>query len=130
MAVGPLGEIRALSAVAISMSLVQTPSAISEITNTPSSPAQAKRASFYRPELDCLRFFAFLAVFVHHSIPRATEFYQAHHLPTALSNVAYAGAFGVDLFFCLSAYLITELLLREKRQVGHLNVRAFYVRRT
>ena len=85
--------------------------------------------SFYRPELDCLRFFAFLAVFVHHTMPRQIDFYIAHHLPTALSNVAYAGSFGVDLFFCLSAFLITELLLREKEEVGYLNVKAFYIRR-
>ena len=90
---------------------------------------KAKKSYFYRPELDCLRFFAFMAVFVHHTMPRTMEFYSDHHLPTALSNVANAGAFGVDLFFCLSAYLITELLLREKEEVGHLNVKAFYIRR-
>lgn len=95
----------------------------------PAIVPQAKKSSFYRPELDCLRFFAFLAVFVHHTMPRSSEFYLAHRLPTALSNVGYAGAFGVDLFFCLSAYLITELLLREKEQVGHLNVKSFYIRR-
>jgi peptidoglycan/LPS O-acetylase OafA/YrhL len=70
-----------------------------------------------------------MAVFVHHTLPKTPDFYQAHHLPTFLANVSYAGAFGVDLFFCLSAYLITELLLREKDQVGHLNVKAFYIRR-
>jgi peptidoglycan/LPS O-acetylase OafA/YrhL len=89
----------------------------------------AKETSFYRPELDCLRFFAFLAVFVHHTLPKTADFYQAHHLPTFLANVPYAGAYGVDLFFCLSAYLITELLLREKDQAGHLDVKAFYIRR-
>src|SRR5260370_19912385 len=41
----------------------------------------------------------------------------------------YAGVFGVDLFFVLSAYLITELLLREKEQCGALDVRGFYLRR-
>ena len=40
-----------------------------------------------------------------------------------------AGVFGVDLFFVLSAYLITELLLREKSEFGTLDVRAFYMRR-
>jgi peptidoglycan/LPS O-acetylase OafA/YrhL len=92
-------------------------------------PSLAKKSSFYRPELDCLRFFAFMAVFVHHSMPRDTQFYVSRGLPTVFSNVSYAGAFGVDIFFCLSAYLITELLLREKDQVGHLNVKSFYIRR-
>lgn len=43
-----------------------------------------------------------------------------------LSNI---GGFGVDLFFTLSAYLITELLMREKERFGRLDVRAFYARR-
>jgi peptidoglycan/LPS O-acetylase OafA/YrhL len=40
-----------------------------------------------------------------------------------------AGEFGVDLFFTLSAFLITELLTREKLQFGRIDVRSFYVRR-
>lgn len=84
---------------------------------------------FYRPELDCLRFFAFLGVFVHHTIPKEPAFFRAHGLPVFLSNFGYAGAFGVDLFFCLSAYLITELLLRERESTGHLDIKAFYTRR-
>jgi peptidoglycan/LPS O-acetylase OafA/YrhL len=111
------------------MSLAQTSSPTNILPVEMVVLAKAKNPSFYRPELDCLRFFAFLAVFVHHTIPKTADFYLAHHLPTMLANVAYAGAFGVDLFFCLSAYLITELLLREKDQVGHLNVKAFYIRR-
>ncbi|MGO9864962.1 MAG: acyltransferase family protein [Terriglobales bacterium] len=39
------------------------------------------------------------------------------------------GRFGVNLFFLLSAYLITELLLREKEQFGAVHLKSFYVRR-
>ncbi len=46
-----------------------------------------------------------------------------------LAAIARAGALGVDLFFALSSYLITELLLREHRVTGSLNIRAFYARR-
>ncbi len=35
----------------------------------------------------------------------------------------------MDLFFALSSYLITELLVREHRSTGTLNIRAFYSRR-
>jgi len=35
----------------------------------------------------------------------------------------------VDLFFALSAYLITSLLLRERSATGRLDLRGFYVRR-
>jgi len=88
---------------------------------------------FYRPELDGLRFFAFLAVFICHTIPDKAPFYLAHgfsaSLAHVLSSVSTACRSGVDLFFLLSAYLITELLLREKAQTGRLRVGWFYLRR-
>jgi peptidoglycan/LPS O-acetylase OafA/YrhL len=86
---------------------------------------------FYRPELDCLRFFAFFAVFVHHTVPHEADYYAARHIPlgTFVASAARAGSFGVDLFFLLSAYLITELLFREKEQFGAVHLRSFYVRR-
>jgi peptidoglycan/LPS O-acetylase OafA/YrhL len=47
-------------------------------------------------------------------------------LAAATSN---AGAFGVDLFFLLSSYLITSLLLRERQATGRIDLRSFYARR-
>jgi peptidoglycan/LPS O-acetylase OafA/YrhL len=52
-----------------------------------------------------------------------------HQLYTLFFSSCLAGAYGVDLFFVLSAYLITELLLREKEEQGVLDVRSFYIRR-
>ena len=89
--------------------------------------------SFYRLELDVLRFGAFLLVFIHHGFPLTTAEYVGWGVPTTLAALlaagARAGALGVDLFFALSAYLITELLLREQRSQGHFDIRAFYIRR-
>ena len=92
---------------------------------------------FYRPELDVLRFFAFLGVFFYHLKPRSVppELLRYTVMPLVstfirLGNDALgAGNFGVDLFFVLSSYLITELLVREKAKRGFLDVKAFYVRR-
>jgi hypothetical protein len=81
------------------MNLAQAAPAIGDTAPGADASAQSTKVSFYRPELDCM------AVFVHHTMPRTVKFYAAHHLPTALSNVAYAGAFGVDLFFFPSATL-------------------------
>jgi peptidoglycan/LPS O-acetylase OafA/YrhL len=96
------------------------------------SAAARRKESFYRPELDVLRFFAFLAVFLYH-FTRPIELYVQHGVPrvvAALGNgLIQGGVFGVDLFFVLSAYLITELLLREKDECGSLDVRGFYLRR-
>src|SRR5690242_17975169 len=101
------------------------------IPSAATSPARAER--FYRPELDALRFFAFLGVFIFHAAPRTMDFYAAAGLPAWLSRLLIstfgAGAYGVDLFFALSAYLITGLLLRERAATGALDLRGFYVRR-
>lgn len=89
--------------------------------------------AFYRPELDTLRFFAFLAVFMFHAACQPASYFAERGIPLTiarvLSRVTNAGSRGVDLFFVLSAYLITELLLQEKRKRGFLDVKAFYIRR-
>ena len=87
----------------------------------------------YHPELDVLRFVAFLAVFMHHALSRDAGLYIRNGLSPAatqwLLTAKEAGAFGLDLFFALSAYLITELLLREHANRGTFSVSAFYIRR-
>jgi peptidoglycan/LPS O-acetylase OafA/YrhL len=40
------------------------------------------------------------------------------------------GGFGVTIFFFLSGYLITTLMVRERAETGDLNLKAFYLRRT
>lgn len=66
--------------------------------------------------LDGLRAIAILLVFTAH--PREA-WWQALHGPT-----------GVTLFFVLSGFLITTLLLREEARYGRVNFASFYVRRT
>jgi len=86
---------------------------------------------FYRPELDALRFLAFFLVFSQHAFV-ASLIDRVSTLPRiqqVFSWIALGGRFGVNLFFILSAYLITELLLREKSISGTVDVRGFYVRR-
>ena len=63
------------------------------------------------PRLDGLRAFAFIAVFLNHSI----------HLPMAWV--------GVDLFFVLSGFLITTILLRDQALPIHSFLGKFYARR-
>jgi peptidoglycan/LPS O-acetylase OafA/YrhL len=87
----------------------------------------------YHPELDVLRFAAFFAVFLHHALPRDANLYISSGFSPAVTQwllaVKEAGAYGVDLFFVLSSYLITEILLREYASRGTFSVSAFYVRR-
>lgn len=92
-----------------------------------------RQGPFYRPELDCLRFFAFLFVFVSHAFAIEIGYYTHLGMPHAaalwLSKAIAVGGFGVALFFVLSSYLITELLIREHSRTGRLDVKSFYIRR-
>ena len=89
-------------------------------------PSSRNIDRYYRPELDVLRFFAFLIVFVVHRMDflpiDPTRHYWAY-------NLCLLGDFGVPVFFLLSAFLITELLMREGDQVGTIDLFAFYSRR-
>lgn len=97
------------------------------------NPARISGGYFYHPELDILRFFAFFAVFLHHALPRQASSYIDAGVPAAVTQwvlaAKTAGAFGVDLFFALSAFLITELLRREYENRGTFGLGPFYVRR-
>ena len=69
----------------------------------------------YMPGLDGLRAIAVLAVFVYH-------FHNGGGwLP--------GGFLGVDVFFVISGYLITSLLLSEFRKEGRVDLVAFWLRR-
>jgi peptidoglycan/LPS O-acetylase OafA/YrhL len=75
----------------------------------------------YYPALDGLRFLAFAIVFIHHH-----ELFK--HIPY-LTSLHKNGWIGVDLFFILSAFLFTRLLIEEYRKTGTINYRKFYIRR-
>ena len=94
-------------------------------------PRASGSGRFYRPELDGLRFYAFLGVFVCHTLPLESTFYRDLHLPVPWfwAAVVRSGAAGVDLFFVLSAFLITSLLFREREERGEISLRLFYLRR-
>jgi peptidoglycan/LPS O-acetylase OafA/YrhL len=96
----------------------------------PIATAQSQRR-FYQPELDGLRFYAFLGVFVCHTLPVEDKFYSGLGVPWPWlwGPVIRSGSAGVDLFFVLSAFLITSLLLRERQQTGGISLRQFYIRR-
>lgn len=81
----------------------------------------------YFPNLNGLRFVAALAVIVHHSEQLKAMF----GLPSVWGRspvVFMLGQLGVILFFVLSGFLITYLLLEEERR-GVIQVGRFYLRR-
>jgi hypothetical protein len=85
---------------------------------------------FYRPELDALRFLAFSLAFLFHTATSITgQMYAAGIITAFVALVSKGGSYGVDLFFLLSAYLITELLMREKARNGSIITPDFYASR-
>ena len=78
------------------------------------------------PGLNGVRFIAALLVIIDH-----TELFKSYlGLPTLWGNSysSYLGAFGVSIFFVLSGFLITYLLLVEKKE-GSIQIKLFYLRR-
>ena len=71
---------------------------------------QSSNHSAYRPDIDGLRAIAVLAVVAFHA------------------GWLKGGFLGVDIFFVISGYLITSIILRELRE-GHFSFRRFYERR-
>jgi len=80
--------------------------------------------------LDGLRFLCFMSVFLFHSFN--TEIDSLKHDPIYLfikSSVFGNGNLGVNFFFVLSGFLITFLLMEEKRINGKINMLHFWLRR-
>jgi peptidoglycan/LPS O-acetylase OafA/YrhL len=67
----------------------------------------------YMPQLDGLRGIAVTLVIVHHVTPPAE----------------FGGWIGVHVFFVLSGFLITSLLMREHARTGRVDLVRFYLRR-
>lgn len=77
--------------------------------------------------LDTLRFIAAALVVIHH-----IELYKTFYDLPNVWDIAFfkiIGKLAVVLFFVLSGFLITTLLLTEKDKTGTINFKNFYVRR-
>ena len=78
----------------------------------------------YRPWLDGLRGIAIILVFIHHLqhfIYHGGSLFGWLFLPL--------GSLGVDIFFVLSGFLITTLLLEEHAGTYRIDLKHFYIRR-
>ena len=72
----------------------------------------------YRPEIDGLRAIAVSAVILYHA-----------QLNIFGQEVFEGGFIGVDIFFVISGYLITSLILKELKTTGKFSFSYFYERR-
>jgi len=88
--------------------------------------ALSKRTYF--PNLDGLRFIGSLIIILLH----VESIKKLYSIPTSniFKRYALIGNMDVTMFFVLSGFLITYLLLKEKKETGTINLKAYYTRRT
>jgi len=92
----------------------------------PPAPTSASSASMPRiPSLDGLRALSIFLVVALHTIQR----YRVGHHVSKVWYALFDGATGVYIFFVISGYLITTLLLNEHRKRGSISMKSFYFRR-
>ena len=82
-------------------------------TEQPAAQSDADSRMPYLPALDGIRALAVLAVVIFHT----SEAWLS------------AGFLGVDVFFVVSGFLITALLVAERERAGRVDLRAFWIRR-
>ena len=78
------------------------------------------------PNLDGIRFFCFLSVFLFHTW---SLLYAGINSNGFGSRLFENGNLGVNFFFVLSGFLITYLLIAEKNVTGRINIPKFWMRR-
>ena len=88
-----------------------------------SSYAEFRKVRFFG-SLDGLRALSIAGVIWFHSWWGTPYFPQFNRIP-----VLRQGSFGVHIFFVISGFLITTLLLRERDRCGKISIREFYIRR-
>lgn len=71
-------------------------------------------AKVFRPDINALRAIAVTSVVAFHA---------------GLTGIIPGGFIGVDVFYVISGFLITGLLLREAQETGRVNLRLFWAKR-
>lgn len=84
----------------------------------------------YFENLDGLRFLCFLSVFFFHSFYTEFDDIKSSETYHVVKHVIFGnGNIGVNFFFVLSGFLITFLLIEEKKLNGQINLKHFWIRR-
>ncbi len=80
-----------------------------------------------------VRFIAFFFVFIHHFVYKGgnsiSEIPKSYWANSFFDSISFFGSEGVTIFFCLSGFLLSRILIGELSKTGRLDVRSFYIRR-
>lgn len=89
-----------------------------------------KKKKIYFENLDGLRFLCFLSVFFFHSFHTEYDYIKENPFYHFLKKDVFGnGNIGVNFFFVLSGFLITYLLIQEKKMNGQIDLKNFWIRR-
>jgi peptidoglycan/LPS O-acetylase OafA/YrhL len=89
---------------------------------------EEKKVYFNR--LDSLRFIAFFLVMWQHAFSYSfVKMSKNELIQTIIDKVTLTGEIGVHIFFVISGFLITYLMILEERKQGTINLGYFYLRR-
>jgi peptidoglycan/LPS O-acetylase OafA/YrhL len=91
----------------------------SSVTSLGTAPLLPSRI----PTLDGLRAVSILCVIIGHATDERL-------LPSVAHIFVHLGNLGVKMFFVISGFLITTLLLKEAQQTGAVSLKKFYIRRS
>lgn len=97
-------------------------------------PIETVRSNYARKinfeNLDGLRFLCFLSVFFFHSFHTEYDEIKNSGLYDAIKWHLFGnGNLGVNFFFVLSGFLITYLLIEERKLNGQIDLKSFWIRR-
>lgn len=98
------------------------PTSAPSVTEAPSSDGSLPRGRI--PSLDGIRAIAVSLVILAHV--NGTRFFP---IPYEYERFINVGNLGVRVFFVLSGFLITTLLIREHQRTGRISLSGFYMRR-
>lgn len=88
------------------------------------------KKKIYFENLDAIRFLCFLIVFLHHSFYTESAEIKSNEWYTFITRSLFNnGNLGVNFFFVLSGFLITFLLIEEKKLNGVISLKNFWIRR-
>lgn len=102
---------------------------------------EQKTKSIYIPQFDVIRFFAAFMIVIYHSYVAWKGWYGIPHILTVDNNSEFSVfgrhidqfirnmPVGVDIFFFISGYLLTYLLVAEKQKFNRVDIPKFYIRR-
>ena len=98
-------------------------------------------SSVYIPQFDIIRFFAAFMIVIYHSyiawkgwfglpgIVSTGDYKTFSRIGLHVDQFVRNFPLGVDIFFFISGYLLTYLLVVEKEKYGKVNIPKFYIRR-